>query len=315
MSNEFDLIERIRARAHGPDPDVLLGIGDDAAVLLPRAGKALVATTDSLVAGRHFLQQWPAADIGHLSLAVNLSDIAAMGGTPRWALLSLTLPEADPVWLDAFLDGFLALAAATGTRLVGGNIARGPLNIGVQLLGEVAPDGYVARGAARPGDLILITGSLGDAAAALEIGAAADPALVQRLHRPQPRLCWGQRLADTASAMIDVSDGLLADLGHLLGAELGADLMLEALPASAALLAAVPEAEARWRLQLAGGNDYELLLTMGPERAQAVLADSQQMAPGLTHIGRVSSSRGLRCRRPDGRLYRADHQGWDHFGS
>ena len=146
----------------------------------------------------------------------------------------------------------------------------------------------------------------------LEVSAAPDGSTAVHYIAPHHK---NDRRKGSQTISYTLPDGLLADLGHLLGAELGADLMLEALPASAALLAAVPEAEARWRLQLAGGNDYELLLTMGPERAQAVLADSQQMAPGLTHIGRVSSSRGLRCRRPDGRLYRADHQGWDHFGS
>lgn len=310
---EFDLIARIRARVRDRDPALLLGIGDDAAVFLPTPGQALVTSTDSLIVGRHFGADWSPADIGHLALAVNLSDLAAMGATPRWALLALTLPQADARWLDAFLDGFLRLAEASGSSLIGGNIAAGPMNVSVQLIGEVAADGFVRRQGARPGDALLVTGSLGDAAAALQLGADAPPALQTRLRRPAPRLAAGRLLATQASAMIDVSDGLLADLGHLLGDSLGAEIDLVCLPASAALLEAVPEPDQRRRLQLSGGNDYELLLTAQPGQVGRLQQALSAIGLDLTKIGRITASERIDCLRPDGSLEHFAHHGWDHF--
>lgn len=315
MGNEFDLIERVRARAEaaGADPAVLVGIGDDAAVMLPEPGMALVMTTDTLVAERHFRSDWPAADVGHLALAVNLSDLAAMGARPRWALLSLTLPEADEAWLDAFVDGFLELADRCGTRLIGGNIASGPLNLGVSLIGEVDPARVARRSGARPGQRILVTGSPGDAAAALALADAAPEALRRRLRRPEPRLDAGALLAGHATSMIDVSDGLLADLGHLLPSGSGAELDLAVLPTSAALAEAVRDDEQRWHLQLGGGNDYELLCTIDADRVDACLAALADLAPDAAVIGRVTAQPGIVCRRPDGGIFDANRSGWDHF--
>jgi thiamine-monophosphate kinase len=312
--SEFDLIERIARRA-GSAPSVLLGIGDDAAVLQPTPGKALVATTDSLVLDRHFTVAWSPSDIGHLALAVNLSDLAAMAATPRWVLLSLTLPESDPVWLDGFLDGFLALAERFDTVLVGGNISSGPLNIGVQLLGEVDPDRMVDRNGARPGDLLAVTGSLGDPAAALLLGEAAKPTLRARLHRPEPRLAAGQALAAHVHAMIDISDGLLADLAHLLKDRLGAELDLASLPASPALTEALDSDLERWRLQAGGGNDYELLLALPPEVFDQARAKCATLGLELTAIGRVSDRPELVCRDSAGRNIELPARGWDHFES
>ena len=312
-ATEFELIARIRARVRDRDPDLLVGIGDDAAVFLATPGRALVTTTDSLVVGRHFDQDWPAEDLGYLALAVNLSDLAAMGARPRWALLSLTLPQADPVWLDAFLDGFLELAEVTGTSLIGGNLAAGPLNLGVQLIGEVETHRIGRRRGARPGDRLLVTGTLGDAAAALSLGDRAGDHLHQRLRRPQPRLRAGWLVAGPASAMLDISDGLLADLGHLLGPGLGAELELSNLPASAALKAAIPADEERWTLQLAGGNDYELLLTARPERVAELEGTLDAINLPLTDIGRITEVAGIRCLRPDGTEFKTARRGWDHF--
>lgn len=310
---EFDLIAQIRARVRDSDPGLLLGIGDDAAVFLPTPGMAMVSTTDSLVAGQHFHRDWPAADIGHLALAVNLSDLAAMGASPRWALLALTLPQADSRWLDGFLDGFLGLAEASGTSLIGGNLAAGPMNLGVQLIGEVAASGYVSRHGARPGDALLVTGSLGDAAAALRLGEQAGADLQQRLHRPQPRLLAGRVLAARASAMIDVSDGLLADLGHLLGENLGAEIELARLPTSQALQSAFSADEVRWPLQLAGGNDYELLLSARPEQVAELQQALQALNLDLSVIGQVTDHGRIDCWRPDGSLLLLEREGWDHF--
>ncbi|MGY6555859.1 MAG: thiamine-phosphate kinase [Wenzhouxiangella sp.] len=310
---EFELIARIRSRVSDRDPALLLGIGDDAAVVQPSPGQALVITTDSLVVGRHFGADWRPVDIGHLALAVNLSDLAAMGATPRWAMLALTLPQADARWLDAFLDGFLSLAEASGCSLIGGNIAAGPLNLSVQLIGEVAADGFVRRQGAQPGDALLVTGSLGDAAAALKLGADAPQVLQKRLRRPEPRLAAGRLLAAQASAMLDVSDGLLADLGHLLGASLGAEINLVQLPTSVALRDAVPEPDQRWLLQLSGGNDYELLLTAQPGQVGNLQQALSALGVDLTEIGRITATGRVDCLRPDGSLAHCKHRGWDHF--
>nr|WP_239056888.1 thiamine-phosphate kinase [Wenzhouxiangella limi] len=309
------MIARIRARveAADADPAVLVGIGDDAAVMLPEPGMALVTTTDTLVADRHFRSDWPADDVGHLALAANLSDLAAMGATARWALLSLTLPDADEAWLDAFLDGFLALASRSGLRLVGGNIASGPLNLGVTLIGQADPARVVRRGQASPDQRILVTGSLGDAAAALELQEAAPESLRRRLRRPEPRLRAGEVLAACAASMIDISDGLLADLRHLLPPGLGATLELAALPTSPALRQAFRHDERRWNLQVAGGNDYELLLTVAADRVDGCRQALAELALDVVDIGRVTRESAIVCRTPDGDVFEADRIGWDHF--
>lgn len=311
---EFDLIARIRARVGSGDPELLVGIGDDAAVFLPTPGLALVSTTDSLVVGRHFREDWPAVDLGHLALAANLSDLAAMGARSRWALLSLTLPEADSVWLDAFLDGFLALARSTRTTLIGGNLASGPLNLGVQLIGEMEPERVARRSGARVGERILVTGCLGDAAAALELGDRAGPELVRRLRRPEPRLAAGRALAGRVSSLIDISDGLLADLEHLLPPDCGAEIELRQLPSSRALIAARADPGERWPLQLAGGNDYELLMTAAPEGVPALKGRMEDLGLRLSEIGTLTERAGIHCRRPDGSVLAPARTGWDHFG-
>lgn len=316
MTTEFDLIARIRARSE-TDASVLVGIGDDAAVVQPSADRVLVASTDSLVPDRHFLPDWSPEDIGHLALAVNLSDLAAMGATPRWSLLALTLPQGDEAWLDGFLDGFLALAERCGLLLVGGNLARGPLNIGVQVLGEVDPSRIARRSGSRPGDLIAVTGSLGDADAALKLGDDASPELIERLRRPQPRIAAGKAIVPWIHGMIDVSDGLVADLAHLLeGNRLGAELDLDHLPASPALLAASSDRQWRWQRQLNGGSDYELLMTLPPEHLDSVARQAGAIGLRLTVIGRVGQpGTGLRTLGPDGEHLEMNNGGWDHFGS
>ncbi|NKI34288.1 thiamine-phosphate kinase [Wenzhouxiangella sp. XN79A] len=305
--NEFDLIERIRARVPERD-DVRLGIGDDAAVVQPSRGMQLVATTDQLVEGRHFDQRATPADLGHLALAANLSDLAAMGATPRWLLLALTLPEADPDWLDGFLDGFLALADAYSCVLVGGNLTRGPLNVAITALGEVPAGQFARRRGARPGDRVVVTGWPGDAAAALALNLDRAHPLCDRLLRPRPRIAAGQRLAGLARGLIDISDGLVADLGHALG-EFGAELRAEALPASEALRQAVPDDEQRTALQLGGGGDYELLAILPPHTD---LPEALDGVP-VTVIGRVTESGPIRCLDAAGCDRVPQVRGWDHF--
>ncbi|MBY6203974.1 thiamine-phosphate kinase [Halomonas denitrificans] len=311
--NEFDLIERIRrraARSSGHDDDgIVLGIGDDAAVLQPGRGMQLVATVDQLVDGRHFDGRATAADVGHLAAAANLSDLAAMGAAPRWLLLALTLPEADADWLDGFLDGFLGLAGRFGAELAGGNLTRGPLNVSVTAIGEIPAGQFARRTGARPGDRILVTGWPGDAAAALALDCPRSHPLCDRLFNPTPRVEHGRKLAGVARGMIDVSDGLAADLGHLLGDALGAEIEVDRLPASGALLEAVPEPARRVALQLGGGGDYELIAVV-PEHAG--IPEAIDGVP-VTAIGTVTRDSGLRCIDADGRDVTPSLRGWDHF--
>lgn len=308
--NEFDLIAEIKARAP-TGTGVVLGIDDDAAVLQPAPGTQLVATTDNLVAGRHFVDKGDnaatAEEIGHLALAVNLSDLAAMGATPRWCLLTLTLPEADSAWLREFLNGFLALAAEHHCALVGGNIARGPLNIGVTALGEVPAGKFATRSGARPGQRIVVTGTLGDAAAGLTLARPPGDPLRERLLQPVPRIAAGLELAEIADALIDISDGLLADLAHLIG-ELGAEIHCNQLPASSALAEALPDDRERWLLQFAGG-DYELLAVVAIDAKLPAAVGGVE----LTEIGRVTDSGKIECLDAEGKVFETSESGWDHF--
>ena len=310
--NEFDLIAEIKARALG-SADVVLGIGDDAAVLQPSEGMQLVATTDNLVAGRHFVDSGnnraTPEEIGHLALAANLSDLAAMGATPRWCLMTLTLPEADPDWLRRFLDGFLPLAAEHDCALVGGNAARGPLNIGVTALGEVPAGRYATRDGAAAGQRIVVTGTLGDAAAGLKLESPPGNPLRERLLKPAPRCAAGRELAALAEAMIDISDGLLADLAHLLDESLGAVIHCDRLPTSLTLTDAVLDQLERWPLQFAGG-DYELLALVPKDAELPASVGGVE----LTEIGRITYSDGIECLDEDGKVFEAAGAGWDHFG-
>jgi len=308
--DEFGLIERIRARA-APGHGVTLGIGDDAAVLTPTPDHQLAVTTDSLVLDRHFTPDWPAEDVGHLAAHANLSDLAAMGAAPRWALLALTLPHIEERWIDGFLDGFLAAAEAADMALVGGNLARGALNIGVELIGELPAGQAVTRHGGRPGDRLVVTGTVGDAAAALRLGDQAGSDLRARLRRPTARVTAGQVLRASARAMIDLSDGLLADLNHLLQAGLGAEVDLDALPASAALKRAVADPVERFRLQTGGGSDYELLAVLPAAADLEALARDARV--DLTAIGVIGGEGGVVCRSAQHAVPAGLGAGWDHF--
>jgi thiamine-monophosphate kinase len=315
---EFDLIARIRARAavglSGRD-DVVLGIGDDAALLQPPPGMYLAIATDTLNDGVHFPADTAAADLGWKALAVNLSDLAAMGARPAWATLSLALRDADPAWVDAFLDGFLALACEHGVALVGGDTTRGPLSVCVTVQGWVARDRVLRREGACVGDDVWVTGTLGDAAAALlqwRAGGAADPALRARLDRPQPRVAVGMALAGLATACIDVSDGLLADLGHLCQASgVGAQVDVGALPASERLCAMFTP-ETRSTLQSAGGDDYELCFTAAPAQRVAVTGVGETSGVRMTRIGHVVRGDAV-IALIDGVAWRPPRAGFDHF--
>ena len=317
MPSEFDLIARYFDR---PARNTLLGVGDDAALIRPAPGMALAVSADMLVAGRHFFPDCDPQRLGHKALAVNLSDLAAMGARPRWALLSLALPEADEAWLAGFSQGFFALAECHGIDLVGGDTTRGPLNISVTILGEVAAAQALRRDGAVAGDDLWVSGELGGAALGLRhllAEVALDPAeaaaCVDRLERPQPRVALGLALPGIAHAAIDVSDGLLADLGHILERSgLGADLALAALPAAGAVAARLPDVRAMACL-LAGGDDYELCFTADPARRDDVLAVARTAGVTVSRIGRVSAAPGRRIWRPDGGLLDMEVTGFDHF--
>lgn len=316
MAGEFDLIDRIAARTVARD-DVVLGIGDDAALLQPPAGRQLVVAMDTLNAGVHFPADTAPADIGWKALAVNLSDLAAMGATPAWCTLSLSLPDPDAAWIDAFLDGFDALAQRHGVALVGGDTTRGPLSICVTVFGLVAPGSALRRDGAQPGDDIWLSGTPGDAAAALaqwSRGAVRDPALRSRLDRPTPRVALGLALANLAHAAIDVSDGLLADLGHVCRAsKVAAHIDVDALPVSDALGALGLDAHSRRALQAGGGDDYELCFTASPATRDAIVSAAATATTPVARIGRIFEGAGVTAVRSDGVAWAPSRAGWDHF--
>ncbi len=319
--SEFDLIERYFSRRGAPRTDVACGIGDDAAVLRVPAGRELVTTVDTLVAGVHFDAAIDPQDVGYKVLAVNLSDLAAMGAEPAWATLALTLPSADEQWVAGFAEGLFALAAEYDVALVGGDITRGPLAVSLQLHGLVPEGAALRRSGARPGDRILVTGTLGDAGLALldakgplALSPEARAFVHQRLNRPSPRVREGIALRAAAHSAIDISDGLLADLGHVLAASgVGASVYVERLPLSPAAGPVVRDG-GRWEIPLSSGDDYELCVSVAAGSAAEVERACAGFDCGCTEIGVIESEPGLRCRFEDGREYVPPGQGWDHFG-
>ena len=314
-ASEFDLIARIRARS-ATRSDVVLGIGDDAALLQVPANVQLAVAMDTLNAGVHFPEATSPADIGWKALAVNLSDLAAMGAQPAWCTLSLSLLEADAAWLDAFLDGFLELADAHGVTLVGGDTTRGPLSVCVTAHGFVEAGSAPLRSGARVGDDIWTSGSLGDAAGALaqlQAGNAVDPALRARLDRPTPRVALGRALRGISNACIDVSDGLLADLGHVCVASgVGAEIELASLPASASLRSAF-DIETRCLLQATGGDDYELCFTAPETMRSDVEHAALEAGIEVARIGRIVAGSGVAAFDADGNPWAPPRSGYAHF--
>jgi len=279
----------------------------------------LAIATDTLVDGVHFPKRTAADAVGYRVLAVNLSDLAAMGARPRWCTLSLTVADADEQWLEGFTAGFFQLAAEHGVSLVGGDLSRGPLSATLQLIGSADTDALLTRGGGHVGDDIYVTGSLGDAAAGLalinENAADAAPehrALADRFYRPTPRVAEGQALAGIASAAIDISDGLIADLGHICAAsDCGAIIDVEQLPLSAELLTLFPPQTAQ-AYALGGGDDYELCFTAAVAKAQAVEAALEGSGVRARRIGELVSGTGVECRR-DGDSFTPAYTGHRHF--
>jgi thiamine-monophosphate kinase len=321
-TSEFALIDRHfrRAPRHA---DVRVGIGDDAAIVAPTPGMELAISVDMLVEGRHFFAGTDAAALGHKTLAVNLSDLAAMGARARYALLAGALPDADEVWLARFMQGFRALADRHDVELIGGDTTRGPRNLCVTVIGEVPAGSATTRAGAVGGDDIYVSGTLGGAAlavAAVRGDVAVDPdALAQvrtRLERPTPRLALGWALRGIAHAAIDLSDGLTGDLGHVLAASrCGAVVELARIPAHAAVTALMSGAprELALRCLLAGGDDYELCFTAPPGAAAQVGAAAQSADVACTRIGRITEAAGLVVLDGDGRALDALPAAFDHF--
>lgn len=317
--NEFELIYDVIAPTSCLRDDVLLGIGDDGAVLAPPSGQSLVVVADTLVAGRHFPPDFAPADIGYRAAAVNLSDIAAMGATPLWATLALTLPASDVDWVRGFAGGLADALRPASTALVGGDTTRGPLTVTVQIIGSLPAGSALTRAGARPGDLVYVSGSPGDAAAGLAAWppppapSAALAQLFARFTRPTPRLALGVALRGLASSCVDVSDGLLADAGHL-AARSGCALELDAtrLPLSAALRETCAPSTALQHA-LTGGDDYELCFTLPPAALPRLGALAGPGMPPLTCIGRVVDGAGVRALGPDGRVLHFARPGFDHF--
>lgn len=315
-TDEFDIIRRHFIRSGPARDDIIAGIGDDAALLRVPPVHDLVTCTDTLVAGRHFPENTSPAAIGHKALAVNLSDLAAMGAEPAWATLALTMPEYDEAWMNAFMEGFFQLADRYPVGLVGGDTTRGPLSVTVQAHGFVPQGQALLRRGAQPGDRVYVTGTPGDAGLALHLKEAASEALRKTLDFPEPRIEVGKGLRGVASAAIDISDGLLADLGHLLESDnLGAILQIDDLPRSREFLghlkrAGIDADALFYELPLTAGDDYELCFTVA--EAQSWQLDAE-LGGGCTQIGVIKAASGIRCLKRDGSPYKPEGDGYRHF--
>lgn len=323
MLSEFDLISRYFTRVpRNKMQHVALGIGDDCALLLPSTGTQLAISTDMLVEGRHF---FPGADpflLGHKCLAVNLSDLAAMGAQPLAFTLALALPQANEEWLAPFSAGMLALADLHQCELIGGDTTKGPLNICITVFGETLPGQTLRRNAAQVGDDIWVSGTLGDARLALAMyrNECAERLLdtnshiraATRMHQPTPRVALGMALRGIAHAAIDVSDGLIGDLGHILtNSGVGATLRIDDLPVGPELARQTQSLQRQFAL--AGGDDYELCFSASPSQRDAVLAAAQAAATDVTRIGMIDVNTGLRICDNAGAILDLQLTSFDHF--
>jgi thiamine-monophosphate kinase len=321
MLSEFDLIAQYFTRPLRPDSRVALGVGDDCALWMPTPGMQSAVSSDMLVEGRHFFRNADPLALGHKCLAVNLSDLAAMGAEPVAFTLALSLPEARAEWLAPFSKGLLALADQHGCELIGGDTTKGPLNVCITIFGEVPPGQALRRNNAQPGDDIWVSGTVGDARLALAgyrnevvLDHAALNAAAVRMHVPTPRVALGIALRGIAHAAIDISDGLAGDLAHILQrSNVGAMLAVDSLPAGP-MLAKQP-LDMRRRFTLAGGDDYELCFTAPAARRDAVLAAALACGTVVTRVGSIEDAPGLRLVDADGAPLDLQAASFDHFTS
>ncbi|MDE0286416.1 MAG: thiamine-phosphate kinase [Gammaproteobacteria bacterium] len=311
---EFEAIEKYFAGLTPAGRGVTLGIGDDAALLEPDPDFHLIVSTDTMVSGIHFFPDADPADVGYKALAVNLSDMAAMAAVPRWFTLALTLSETEMTheWLDGFARGLAESAQNYAVSLVGGDLCKGPPAVTIQVIGDCPKGREIRRSSANAGDRIYVSGELGSAAFALKMlksGRTPHPDCYSRLLRPDPRVEMGISLRGIASAMIDISDGLLADLGHLLDAgNVGAQVDIDAIPFHERL-DEEPDPTQKWRCILSGGDDYELCFTVPPAKLQEL----ERTGAPVYRIGEITAEQGLRCMRKDGTVFIPDESGYVHF--
>lgn len=318
-SGEFSLIYQQIAPLAGQSASVTLGIGDDAAILCPPANQRLAVAMDTMVENRHFFPDCDPADLGWKCLAVNLSDLAAMGASPLWALLSLSLPErlANAAWLSAFMQGWKSLAEPNGVALVGGDTTRAKeLSVSVTVVGALPATFALTRSGAKEGDDIWVSGQIGDAGLAVaQLYQSQQPSeyAAFRLHRPQPRLALGAGLLTIASAAMDVSDGVLADLTHLATAsQLGAELWLDAMPFSDEVVCWMEQAG--WQAPVISGDDYELLFTAPPHQRAAILSLAAQTGVACCRVGLMTAqSCGVTVKQNGSSLVIPEQRGYDHF--
>jgi thiamine-monophosphate kinase len=322
---EFAIIKDYFQKSKPKRQDVILGIGDDAAILEPPPNMNIVVSMDTLNAGVHFFDNTHPYDLGYKSLAVSLSDLAAMGAKPAWVLLGLSLPEADASWLTLFAEGLFSLIENFSLQLVGGDTTRAAsLSITTQVFGFIPKGMGLCRNAAKPDDLIYVTGTLGDAGLALQmlkgevdlsvLSGQQRAYLINRLQRPSPRICEGLQLLGVANAAIDISDGLVADLGHILQqSQVGATIYAEQLPLSS-LLRDHLKPENAWELALSAGDDYELCFTVPPHQVDTLNMIISQFECGLRCIGKIEQLMGLRILQPDGKILEISKPGYEHFG-
>lgn len=319
MPGEFDLIAKFFTR---PTTHAVLGVGDDCALIAPTPGMELAISTDMLIAGRHFMPSDGPGTIGHKTMAVNLSDLAAMGAKPRYALLSIALPEADEKFLRGFAGGFFGLAQKHGVEVIGGDTTRGGLlTLNVTIIGEVPPGQALRRDGAKADDDIWVSGTLGDASAALahhqgKLRLETEQAVkcFPRLFVPTPRVELGQALRNVANSAIDVSDGFAADLTHILErSEVGAEIWFERLPLSEAL-APLQNDPAAQECILSGGDDYELVFTAAANKREIIESISAQQELRITRVGRILPEHGLHI-LDHGQPMQLNRLGFDHFGA
>jgi thiamine-monophosphate kinase len=321
--NEFDIIKNYFATQIAHRTDVIRGIGDDAAIVSVPQGQELAITTDTLIAGIHFPDDTHPYDIGYKSLAVNLSDLAAMGATPAWVTLAMTLPKGNESiedWIQAFCDGFFTLANRYQVQLIGGDLTHGPLSITVQALGLVPTLKAILRRGAKPSDLIYVSGTLGDAGLALQclqkkiaLPPKAMQPLLTRLNRPEPRVVMGEQIRGIAHAAIDISDGLAADLSHILEeSQVGAIIYVDQLPLSEELKHSLPHEEAI-TLALTAGDDYELCFTIPADKRTQLENKLSSLPCRHTCIGTITEQTGLDLRYQNGNPYHGPLHGYRHF--
>ena len=316
-SSEFELIARHFTR---PAANAVLGVGDDCALVDITNGMDLAVSTDTMVSGTHFFPDVDPENLGHKALAVNLSDMAAMGAMPYWAMLALTLPSVDHAWLAAFAKGFFDLASEYNVSLIGGDTTRGPLTLTVTIMGEVPAGAALRRNGAKAGNDVWVSGNIGDAALAvahrhgkLVLAEADYHEAVMRLYEPTPRVKLGQALRGMATSAIDISDGLLADLGHICRLSgVGATVDLGSIPVSA-IGAKHFSNDAALTAIVAGGDDYELCFTAPANSRESIAELTDVLGIPLTHIGQVKRGKGVSLLGSDGKPMKIDGRGYDHF--